>query len=188
MMNVDKSSMEPEALEQLCRASPAAPHSPSQHITSQTQPPSVALGAPAPTGETENSPRSVGTEPITPTLAATLPHSFPQATLSSGSPGFAQSTQQLFWLTRLKRLDAGSMPHIKQPLASSEGKPNGLSKELLWLWEEMNTALEELLKFRASMDCCCTKLDLGLDLAAHPNDAQLTEAKVCNTATAATLQ
>ena len=68
------------ALEQLQQASPATPHFPSQYITSRTQLPSAALQAPPPSGETENSPRSVGIEPIVPTPAVTLPHTSPLAT------------------------------------------------------------------------------------------------------------
>ena len=80
------------------------------------------------------------------------------------------------------------MLHVKWPPAILEGKPTSLSKELLQLWEEMNTALEELLEFRASMDCCCRELDLGADLAACLNDAQLAEAKPHHATTAANLQ
>ena len=80
------------------------------------------------------------------------------------------------------------MSYIKQPLASSEGEPTSLSKELLQLQEEMNTALEELLEFRASMDCHCKELDLGAEMAVCHSNAQLTEAKVCHAATAAALQ
>ena len=60
---------------------PSHPHSPSQYITSRTQLPSAALGAPPLTRETENSPRSVGMEPSPPpklqlshTLLPTQPH------------------------------------------------------------------------------------------------------------------
>ena len=90
LIEVDLNSMEPEApfstgiedplslnlrgaLEQLWQASPATPSSPSQYITSRIQLPSVALGAPSPAGETENSPRPMGTEPVIPTLVLTLP-------------------------------------------------------------------------------------------------------------------
>ena len=52
----------------------------------------------------------------------------------------------------------------------------------------MKTALEELLKVRASMDCCHRELVLGAELAVHLNDVQLTEAKACHTATTTTLQ
>ena len=52
----------------------------------------------------------------------------------------------------------------------------------------MNTALEELLEFRASMDCHCRELDLGAELAVHHSDAHLTEAKTCHAAAAAALQ
>ena len=58
------------------------------------------------------------------------------------------------------------MPYIEWPLATLEGELTSLSKELLQLQEEMNTALEELLEVRASMDCCCRELDLGAELAA----------------------
>ena len=52
----------------------------------------------------------------------------------------------------------------------------------------MNTALEELLEVMASMDCHQRHLDLGVELAAHHNYAQLAEAKTCHTAAAAALQ
>ena len=79
------------------------------------------------------------------------------------------------------------MPYIKWSPATSEGKLTGLSKELLQLQEEMNTALEELLEVRASMDCHHRELDLQVELAVHHNDAQLPEAQTHHTATAATL-
>ena len=79
------------------------------------------------------------------------------------------------------------MYHIKWPLAISEGELTSLSKELLQLQKEMNTDLE-LLEVRASMDCHCRELDLGVELAAHHNDAQLTKAKTCHPATASALQ
>ena len=41
----------------------------------------------------------------------------------------------------------------------------------------MNTALKELLKARASVDCHCRELDLRVELAAHYNDVQLTKAE-----------
>ena len=78
----------------------------------------------------------------------------------------------------------GSMPYVKWPLTSSEGEPTSLSKEMLQLQEEMNTALEELLEVRASMDCCHRELYVGAELAACHNDAQLTEAKTHHTAAA----
>ena len=52
----------------------------------------------------------------------------------------------------------------------------------------MNTALEELLEVRASMVCCCRELDLGAELAAHHNNAQLVEAKTPHAPTAVALQ
>ena len=48
----------------------------------------------------------------------------------------------------------------------------------------MNTALEELLEVRASMDCHCRELDLGVELAVYHNDAQLAKAKTCHIAAA----
>ena len=81
---------------------PWCPQSPSQYITSRTQPLSAGLRAPPPTRETENSPRSVGTEPIIPTPPVTLP--------PSGSPGSAQSAQQSFQPTGPGTLEAGTMP------------------------------------------------------------------------------
>ena len=48
----------------------------------------------------------------------------------------------------------------------------------------MNTALEELLEVRASIDYCCRELDLGLELVACHNDAPLNKAKTCHTAIA----
>ena len=119
------------------------------------------LGAPPPTGETENSPRSVGMEAITPALVATLPHTSPWATPPSGCLGSAQSTQQLFQMSGPKTLDAGSTLYVEWPPATLEGRLTGLSKELLKLQGEMNTALEELLEIRANMDYCCRELDLG---------------------------
>ena len=53
-------------IEQLPLASLATPHSPTQYLTSGIQTLLVALGAPPPTGETEDSPQLVRTEPITP--------------------------------------------------------------------------------------------------------------------------
>ena len=38
------------------------------------------------------------------------------------------------------------------------------------------------------MDCHSRELDLGAELAAHPNDTQLTEVKTCHKATTAALQ
>ena len=52
----------------------------------------------------------------------------------------------------------------------------------------MNTVREELLEVRGSMHYCCRELDLGAELAACHNDAQLTKAKTCHTATAIALQ
>ena len=52
----------------------------------------------------------------------------------------------------------------------------------------MNTALEELLEVRATMDYHRWELDLGAELAAHFNDAQLAKAKAHHAATASTLQ
>ena len=80
------------------------------------------------------------------------------------------------------------MPYDKQPLATSEGKLTGLSKELLQLQEEMNNALEELLEIKATMDYHHREPDIGAELAACLNDAQLAEAKTCHAATATTLQ
>ena len=77
------------------------------------------------------------------------------------------------------------MPYVKWPLASLEGELTSLSKELQ---EEMNIALEGLFEFRASMDCHHRELDLGMELAAHHNDAQIAEAKTCHAAAAAALQ
>ena len=51
----------------------------------------------------------------------------------------------------------------------------------------MNTALEELLEARISMDCCFRELDLGAELAVHLNDAQLAEDKAWHAAATATL-
>ena len=175
-------------LGQLQWASSATPSSPSQSITSRTQPPSAALGAPSPVGETENSPRSMGTEHIIPAPAVTLPQTSPQATPPSSSPGSAHSTQQLFQLTGPRTPETGSMPYIKWPPASSEGKLTSLSKELFHLQEEMNTDIEELLEVRASLDYCHRELDLGAELAAHHNDAQLTKAKTHHTAASTALQ
>ena len=59
------------AIEQPPLASLATPHSPLQYLTSRAQTPSAALGAPP---LTENSPQSVRTEPVTPTLMETLLH------------------------------------------------------------------------------------------------------------------
>ena len=130
----------------------------------------------------------MGTELIIPTPMVHLPQTSPWATPPSGSPGSAHSTQQPFQLTRSRTPEAGSMPYIKQPLASAGGELTSLSKELLQLQEEMNTALEELLEVRASMDCHHWNLDLGVELVAHHNDTQFTEAKTCHTAAAAALQ
>ena len=52
---------------------------------------------------------------------------------------------------------------------------------------EVNTAVEELLKVRVSMDHCSGELDLGVEMAVYLNDAQLTEAKACHAATAVVL-
>ena len=207
MMDVDLSDMEPKAspstraedllrlnlrgaLEQLQQATPA-PSSPLQYITSRAQLPSTALGAPIQAGETENSPRSVGTEPVIPTLVVTLPQTSPWATPPGGSPSSAQSTIKVtkpFWLTGPRTLEAGSMPYIKWPPVSLEGEPTSLSKELLQLQEEMKTASEELLEFSASIDCQCREQDLGVELAVCHNDAQLAKAKTCHAAAAAALQ
>ena len=160
MIDVDLSGMEPGvppstraedslslnlrgALEQLWQASPAAPSSPSKYITSRAQLVSSALGAPPPAGETENSPRSVGTEHY-PCPSSNSLTNFSQVTPPSGSPSSAQSTIKVikpFWMTGPRTLEAGSMPYIKGPLASSEGEPTSLSKEMLQLQEERNTAL-----------------------------------------------
>ena len=148
----------------------------------------MALRALPPARETEDSPRSVGTGPIIPNPVVTLPQTSPCATPSSGSPGSAQSTQQPFWPTRPKILEAGSTPYVEWPPATSDGELTTLSKELLQLQEEMNTALQELLEFRASMDCYHRQLDLGAELAVHHNDAQLAKAKTYHAATAAALQ
>ena len=107
-------------LEQLWWASPAASHFPLQYITSRTQLPSAAMGAPSPARETKDSLRPVGTEPIIPTPVVTPLQTFPWATPPSSSPGSAQSTQQLFWPTRPRTLEEGSMPHVEWPQATSE--------------------------------------------------------------------
>ena len=129
MIDVDLSDVEPEvspsarvgdplglnlrgALEQLQWASLAAPCSLSQYVTSRTQLPSAALGAPSPARETETLLRSVGTESIIPTLVVTLTQTSPQTTPPSISPGSALSTQQLFWLTGPRTPEAGNMPYI----------------------------------------------------------------------------
>ena len=135
-------------------------------------------------GETENSTRSMGTEPINPTLVATLPHTSTQAT----PPSSGQSTQQPFQSTGPKTPDAVSTPNVEWPPATLEGKLSGLSKELLQLQEEMNTALEELLQVRASIDYHHRQLDLRAELAAHHNDTQPAKAKACHVATTTTLQ
>ena len=122
-------------------------------------------GSSFPTGITENSPGSMGTELIIPALAVTLPQTSPWPTPPGGSPGSAHFTQQLFWLTGPRTLEAGSTPYIEQPLASSEGELTSLSKELLQVQEEMNIPLEELLEVRASMDYCHREQDLGAELA-----------------------
>ena len=93
-----------------------APDSPLQYITSRTQPPSAALGPPFQVGETENSLRSVGTDPIIPALAVTLPQTSSWVTPPGSSPGSAHSTEQLFQLTGPRTLEAGRTPYIKQPL------------------------------------------------------------------------
>ena len=80
------------------------------------------------------------------------------------------------------------MPYIEQPPATLEGELTDLSNELLQLQEEMNTALQELLEVRATMDYCHKELDLGAELAAHHNDTQLTNTKTCHVATATALQ
>ena len=80
------------------------------------------------------------------------------------------------------------MPYVEQPPATLEGELSGLSKKLLQLQKEMNTALEELLEVRASMDYCHWELDLGAELVVCHNDTQLTEAKRCHTAIATALQ
>ena len=79
------------------------------------------------------------------------------------------------------------MPYIKQPPATSEDKLTGLAKELQ-LWEEMNTAIEELLELKASMDCHCRELDSEADLAACHNDAQQAKANTCHAVAAIALQ
>ena len=84
--------------------------------------------------------------------------------------------------------EAGSTPYIKQPPATLEGELTSLSKELLQLQEEMNTALEELLEVRASMDCHHMELHLAVELAVHHNDTQLAKAKTHHAATATALQ
>ena len=48
----------------------------------------------------------------------------------------------------------------------------------------MNTALEELLEVRASLDCHYRELDLGVELTIFHNDAQLAKAQTCYTAAA----
>ena len=176
------------ALKQLQWASPAAPSSPSQYITSRTQLPSVAQGDLSPAGEAETSPRSMGTEFIIHTPVVTLSQTSPWTTPPGSSHGSAHSTPQPFWPTGPRTLEAGSIPCIKWPLASLECKPTSLSKELLQLQEVMNTALEKLLEVRASMYSCHRELDFGAELAVHHNDAQLAEAKICHAATAAVLQ
>ena len=143
---------------------PSCPHSPSQYISCRTQTPSMALGAPPPTEETEHSPRSVRTEPSTPALTVTLPLTSPWASLSSNSPGYTQSAQQPFQPTGPKTLDTRGMPSIKWPLVSSENEETGLSKELFQLQWKMNTALAELLEVRASMDHCHRELDVQMEL------------------------
>ena len=98
------------------------PHSPLQYITSRTQMPSAALGAPSPAGKNEISLRCVGTEPVISTPVVTLPQTSPQATPPVSSLGSAHSTQQPFWPSRPRTLEAGSTPYVKWTLASSEGK------------------------------------------------------------------
>ena len=123
--------------------------------------------------------QSVGTEPIILGPAITLPQTSPWATPPSVSPGSAHSTHQPFQLTESRTPEAGSTSCIKWPLSSSEGDLTSLSKELLQLQEEMNTALGELLEVGHGLPP--QELDLGAELAACHNDAQLTKAKACHT-------
>ena len=144
-------------------------------------------GSSFPSWETENSPRYMRTELIIPTPVVTLPPTSPWTTPHGGSSSSVHSAQQLFWLTGPRTLEAWSMPYVEQSLAFLEGELTSLSKELLQLQEERNTALEELLEVRASMDCHQRELDLWAEFAAHHNDAQLAKAKTCHTVTVAAL-
>ena len=159
-------------MEQLPLVSLAAPHFPLQYLTSRTQTPSSTPGAPP----TENSLLSVRTEPVTPTLVATLPHSrvsTPQATPSSLSPGSALSIQP----TGCKTPEAESTSLIKHPLATSESEPASQSRKLLQLQWRVTTALRELLTVRVSADCHCRELGLKAELTTCQNDVRLTKAE-----------
>ena len=54
--------------------------------------------------------------------------------------------------------------------------PATLLDKLLLLQEKMNVALEQLLTNRGTRDLHCKGLDLNVELAAHLNDAQATNA------------
>ena len=84
---------------------PSCPPLPSQYMTSRTQTPSVVLGAPPLTEETEHSPRFVRTQPGTPAPVVTLPLTPPWETPSSNYSGSTQSAQQPFQSTRPKSPD-----------------------------------------------------------------------------------
>ena len=123
-------------MEQLPLASLSTCHTPSRYLTSKTQTPLLALGAPP---LTESCPQSERTEPITPIPAETLPYSrvsTPWATLSSHSPGSAQSIQP----TGSKTLDAEGTSLIEQPLAASGNEPASLYRELLQLQQRVTSA------------------------------------------------
>ena len=99
-------------------------------------------GSSSPNRETENSPRSDENRAQYPHPDGNSPTHF-----SLGNP-----TQQLSWLHPVcsttilaakgpRHQMQEACPYIEWPLATSEGELTGLSKELLQLQEEMNTAL-----------------------------------------------
>ena len=154
----------------------------SQYSMPRREPPLAALEALPSTRETEDPLRPEGMDSAIPALMATLMQMSlwvaPPALLTLLTHCSSQLCRrhQRWWA-------CGHPPRVI---------PVGLLDKLLVLQEKMNMALEWLLTNRATGDLCCKELDLNMELAAHLNEAQATEAikqaEVCHTTTACALQ
>ena len=102
---------------------------------------------------------------------ATLTQTPLQAATLGDSPSIPHVTHPLLQPTVLKTLETASV-YMFPPRVI----PATLSDKLLPLQEKMNAALEQLLTVRSSRNLHCKELDLNMELAAHLNEVQTTEA------------
>ena len=134
-------------------------------------PPSVALGAPTSTRETEDPIRPEGTDFTIPVLMATLTQMSLWAATPDSTPRFTHINSPTAPANHTENTGGSEHEHIPHRVVLA-----GLSDKLLLLQEKMNVALEQLLTNRATRDFCCKELDLNTELAAHLNNAQAVEA------------